>query len=184
MILVARDPVARLKSAFYGYFHYFSKYGKNNTGFTAYVKEQVGAFQTCAAQFGASHCAFLFEALSAREEAIYFHADQLMRGMYGLFLEVWFRFIPPANWMIVHSDDFFSNPKETLSKVVDFLGLSKVNETVLETMAKAGNVNSYAKDYPPIEPEAKRLLQELYRPYNTLLAQLTGDPRYEQWNQL
>ena len=49
--------------------------------------------------------------------------------------------------------------------------------------AAAGKVNSYTTGQEPIEPEARRLLAELYAPYNTLLAKLTGDARYEKWNQ-
>ncbi|PNH00714.1 hypothetical protein TSOC_013450, partial [Tetrabaena socialis] len=40
MILLARNPIDRLFSAFHGYPHYHGKYGKNSAGFTAYVKEQ------------------------------------------------------------------------------------------------------------------------------------------------
>ncbi|GFR42500.1 hypothetical protein Agub_g3302 [Astrephomene gubernaculifera] len=183
MILVVRDPIPRLYSAFMGYPHYYGKYGKTSAGFTAYVKEQVGAFRTCAASYGERRCALLFEALGAREEKVYFHADQLMRGMYGLFLEIWYRFIPPTNWMVVHSDDFFSQPKDTLKRVIDFLGLKQVDDAALEKMRAAGKPNTYTTGQPPMEPEARKLLAELYTPYNSMLAKLTGDKRYEQWNQ-
>ncbi len=46
----------------------------------------------------------------------------------------------------------------------------------------SGTVNSYTSDKGPIEPEARRLLMDLYRPYNSLLAKITGEPRFEEWN--
>ncbi|EFJ53051.1 hypothetical protein VOLCADRAFT_85926 [Volvox carteri f. nagariensis] len=183
MILVARDPIARLYSAFHGYPHYHGKYGKSSSGFTAYVEEQVAAFRACAQDFGEAPCALYFEALSHREEQVYFHADQLMRGMYGLFLEIWYRFIPPSNWMVVHSDDLFQRPKETMAKLVDFLGLTKVDDATLTRMASAGTPQSFTRGQEPVQPRARQLLMELYKPYNTKLAQLTGDRRYEKWNE-
>ncbi|GLI66090.1 hypothetical protein VaNZ11_009812 [Volvox africanus] len=183
LILVARDPIARLYSAFHGYPHYHNKYGKSSAGFTAYVEDQVGAFRTCAKDYGETPCALYFEALGNREEVVYFHADQLMRGMYGLFLEIWYRFIPASNWMVINSDDLFQRPKETLEKVVDFLGLTKVDDAALERMASAGRMGSFTNGQEPIQPKARQMLAELYAPYNTKLAKLTGDARFEKWNE-
>eukprot|EP00198_Chlamydomonas_reinhardtii_P007820 XP_001697157.1 predicted protein [Chlamydomonas reinhardtii] len=160
MILLARDPIRRLYSA---------------TGFTEYVREQVGAFQNCTRKYGSRLCALMFEGLSAEQEKIF-------RGMYGLFLEIWYRFIPPQHWLVIKSEDFFTQPKPTLAKVVQFLGLSPANNTLLDKMVAAGNVNTYTTDKGPIEPEARRLLADLYRPYNSLLAKITGEPRFEEWN--
>ncbi|PNW70584.1 hypothetical protein CHLRE_17g725950v5 [Chlamydomonas reinhardtii] len=182
MILLARDPIRRLYSAFMGYPHYYGKYGRNSTGFTEYVREQVGAFQNCTRKYGSRLCALMFEGLSAEQEKVYFHADQIFRGMYGLFLEIWYRFIPPQHWLVIKSEDFFTQPKPTLAKVVQFLGLSPANNTLLDKMVAAGNVNTYTTDKGPIEPEARRLLADLYRPYNSLLAKITGEPRFEEWN--
>ncbi len=46
----------------------------------------------------------------------------------------------------------------------------------------AGQPKSYSTGQEAIEPEARQLLLDLYRPSNTLLAQLTGDSRFEDWN--
>ncbi|GLC34028.1 hypothetical protein PLESTB_000830200 [Pleodorina starrii] len=183
MILVARDPIARLYSAYHGYPHYHGKYGKSSSGFTAYVAEQVGALRTCEADFGAARCALYFEALSHREEMVYFHADQLMRGMYALFLEIWYRFIPASNWLIIHSDDLFSQPRETLARVVTFLNITRPDDATLDRMAAAGQMKSFTAGQEPVEPRARQLLAELYAPYNSKLAKLTGDARFEKWNE-
>eukprot|EP00983_Pelagomonas_calceolata_P091275 1157523-Pelagomonas_calceolata.AAC.4 len=47
MIVLLRDPIERLHSAFYGYAHY-QKYGHTPEGFLKYVKEQVGEIKDCA----------------------------------------------------------------------------------------------------------------------------------------
>ncbi|KAG2501332.1 hypothetical protein HYH03_001123 [Edaphochlamys debaryana] len=182
MIVLVREPIARLYSAYHNYPHYHTKYGKSSAGFTAYVKEQVGAFRDCARDYGEERCALVFEALGSREEKIYFHADQLMRGMYGLFLEIWQRFIPPSHWLIIDADEYFNNEAATLERVVDFLGLTKANETVMKDMTSLPKAPTYASGQEPIQPEAKKILKDLYKPYNTKLAQVTGDPRYEKWN--
>jgi hypothetical protein len=133
-------------------------------------------------------------------------------------------------------DDYFSKPKETLSKAFEFLGLRKLDDAAMQQLLTGVKVNSFARGQQPIEPgeakpaclaflagtlcwrtatvactlrlmryprvscfwkavdacacadrplpaEAMKLLLDLYRPSNTRLAQLTGDTRYEAWNQ-
>lgn len=185
MVLVARNPLPRLYSAYWAYPHYHLRYGKSPKGFTAYVKDQVGAFRACAADYGADRCTLLFEALGAREEKVHYHCDQLFRGMYAVFLEIWFRFIPPRHWLVINSEDFFADPGATLERTVKFLGLPSADEPSLKKMVAgdAGQTTSWVTGQPPMEDEARDILLELYRPYNERMALLTGDQRYkDEWN--
>ncbi len=80
----------------------------------AYVKEQVAAFRACEKQHsngddsGAGDvCAQLFEALGVQQEKVYFHCDQLMRGMYSVWLERWLRVFPRDRLLVVIAEDMF-----------------------------------------------------------------------------
>jgi len=44
------------------------------------------------------HCALYFESLGAEEEALFFHADQVIRGMYSIFVEVGVS--SPRRWVL------------------------------------------------------------------------------------
>ncbi|KAG2501323.1 hypothetical protein HYH03_001116 [Edaphochlamys debaryana] len=186
MILLAREPLRRLFSAYHGYPHYHAAaaYGREAIKFGQYAGDMVRAVRACEADYTPLLCATLFEALGAREEAVYFHADQIFRGMYGLYLEIWFRFIPPQHWLVLDADEYFEQPKQTLAKVIDFLGLSKVNDTVLDKMVATHPHKSWTQGQEPMLPATREYLAEFYRPYNSLLAQLTGNPRFEKWNEI
>jgi hypothetical protein len=47
-----------------------------------------------------AECALLFESLGKKEEDVFFHCDQFIRGMYSVFLEHWFANFPRENVMV------------------------------------------------------------------------------------
>ncbi|GFH25388.1 sulfotransferase, partial [Haematococcus lacustris] len=124
--------------------HYKSKYGDSAEGFLAYVKEQVAALRSCSARFvgqpggpaglpmtprqAERHCALYFEALGSHEEQIFFHADQIIRGMYSIFLEVWLRHFQRSSMLVLKSEEYFRAPAATVDKVFAFLGLTKPSD--------------------------------------------------------
>ncbi len=63
---------------------------------------------------------------------------QLFRGMYGLWLETWYRFVPPQHWLVLHSDDLFTpgRQRDTLRAVAKHLGLRDPTEQELDAMVR------------------------------------------------
>ena len=85
LIVVLRNPIDRIASAYYGYPHYHTKFGRTWEGFHTYVSEQIEAMKRCTMKRVAAHgsvergdeeCVLFFEQLSMEEERVYFHADQ------------------------------------------------------------------------------------------------------------
>mmetsp|Transcript_36158 Transcript_36158/g.80462 ORF Transcript_36158/g.80462 Transcript_36158/m.80462 type:complete len:459 (-) Transcript_36158:759-2135(-) len=183
LILMLRNPIDRLHCAYWQYSHYHKKYGETAQGFADYVEEQVSALEKCASKgHGMRKCALLFEALGSEEEQIFFHADQFIRGMYSLYLEVWLRHFPRDQLLIIKSEDYFKDSNAVLKQVYTFLGLEEpTDDKVLRSIAKAGRPTSFTSDRPAMLPAARQRLQGLYKSWNEELATLLQDEAYRAW---
>ena len=51
--------------------------------------EQASAFDGCERRHGVRRCAFLFEYLGEAESDVFFHCDQIIRGLYEPFVRDW-----------------------------------------------------------------------------------------------
>jgi hypothetical protein len=81
VVALLREPTLRLWIAFWTYGQYPAKYGATPAGFGHYFGNQSSAFERCVASRGRRRCALRFEGDSAAEAAVYYHADQLIKGM-------------------------------------------------------------------------------------------------------
>ena len=66
-----------------------NKYGDNAAGELAWVRESVGAFRRCEAAHSTDDCALRFESLDRLNEETFYHCDQLIKGMYHVFMPKW-----------------------------------------------------------------------------------------------
>ncbi|KAG2432485.1 hypothetical protein HXX76_008830 [Chlamydomonas incerta] len=126
MIVMLRNPVERLYSAFWRYSHYNTKYGNTVEGFAAFVDEQLSALKRCqarAAPDAATSCLLHFETWGLQEERVFFHADQLLRGVYSVYLDAWFKYFDRRQFLVIKSEDYFADPLPTYRRALSFLGL-------------------------------------------------------------
>lgn len=65
------------------------RYGGGPAGFLAYFGNQSAAFDRCQRAHGVRRCVLRFEALGPEQADLYYHADQLLKGMYSVFLREW-----------------------------------------------------------------------------------------------
>lgn len=180
-IVMLRDPVERLYSAYWFYAHYQSRYGSTSQGFLTYIREQIGELRNCIARgHTATQCALYFEALGPDEEQVFFHADQVIRGMYSVFVEIWLKAFPKENFLFIRTEEYFDNPEETLRTVFTFLGLPVPADAVMNTMLGLKYTKT-KKPTGPVLPDARHFLQAFYAPFNEHLAQMLGDV-YLLWN--
>lgn len=96
LLVLLRCPVDRLIHAFYGHAHYGKHYGRDAAALHGYVEEQVKGWQTCVQRFSARRCAIHFEQLGKEQADVFFHCDQLIRGLYAIFLNDWLGAFPQA----------------------------------------------------------------------------------------
>ncbi|WIA42833.1 hypothetical protein OEZ86_008761 [Tetradesmus obliquus] len=179
---------ARLLSSFLEYGHYTSKYGDGPEGFLAFVKEQVAAFERCVARHGSlEECVLLFESLDTANEKVFFHCDQVLRGMYWVFLQGWQRHFGPDQLLVLLSEDLFRSPQTVLKRVVRFLGLAgNVQDDRWAAMEAAGaashrqSLTAQHKYYEAV-PEARRLVDAFYAPHNIQLGRLLMGRAVSPW---
>ena len=105
--------------------------------------------------------------------SVYFYRKAyLNRGIYADQLERWFKYFPREQFLILKSEDLYSDPAKTYEQVLDFLGLTKFELNLFKAHRK-GN-------YSSISVETRKKLIDYFRPHNERLHKLLG--RDFGWN--
>ena len=116
------------------------------------------------------------EARLAREptyaSAPHKHASYLARGDYARQLERWFAVFPREQILILRSEDLYERSAETLSHVVQFLGISPTGPIPFTAHNRSSG--------PPLDPALRDGLSRHFAPLNARLADLLGwDPGWD-----
>lgn len=93
-----------------------------------FLDEQVGGFKNCTEMVmergertideSARQCALMLEAHGQKFADIFFHSDQLIRGLYAVFLEEWLAAFPNTqSWLIISLDEFQQDREGCIRKV-------------------------------------------------------------------
>jgi len=94
----------------------------------------------------------------------FYRKSYLTRGIYVDQLKRWFKYFPREQFLILKSEDLYSNPSNTYQQVLDFLELSKYE------------LNSFKahrmREYSPIRPQTREKLTKYFQPYNEQLYEL------------
>jgi sulfotransferase family protein len=90
------------------------------------------------------------------------YVDQLMR---------WSEFFPREQMLVLKSEDFFENPKETLKRTFDFLDLPEWEPEASEILPKKRNKGRYEEE---MDPATRRRLEEYFEPHNRRLYDFLG----------
>ena len=190
IIAVLREPVARLHAAYSHYEHYAERFGAGAAGFDEFVNLFVDAFEECASEHGVEGCAHRFEAYHPKYEAVFYHADQLIKTMYAVFLEGWLAMFGAENVLVLRTEDVFhSDPgvrKTQLRKALDHLGLADVTEEALDAMdacdeeCNRDDAAMATKKFTAgdVNPSTRAKLDAFFAPQLADLAAMLGD---EKW---
>ena len=182
LIATVRNPTDRLRHAFYSHPHYARKYGKGSAGLLTYAREQTAGWYACARAFGAKRCAIFFEQLGQEPNDVFFHCDQLLRGLYAPYIADWLAAFPEGALLLVRTEDLIDQRRLTLQRVWRHLGVPPLDWDA----ADAGTIHlparlrraearfpvsygEWTKAQGPISPEATETLQALYAPHNRAL---------------
>jgi len=187
LVAALRSPVDRLETSFWVHAHYPRRYGASAEGLHAYVTEQTAAFSECVGEHGARRCAFLFELLDRRYSDVFFHCDQIIRGLYHPFVEDWHAAFGSKALLVLRVEDLIERPAEARRSLVAFLG-----GAVSAAAADAAPLppRSYAALHAeslqaakavPMRNDTRRAAEAFYRPFNLALASLLGWPVREAW---
>ena len=110
---------------------------------------------------------------------------KLTVSIYYVHLLKWLQFYPKEQFLFLRTDDMATDPPEFLSRITNFLGLRPVSpQQARQWFKKKKNVQKFKIENPfkfVMRNETWRLLEDFYKPYNAMLADLTSDEKF-LWN--
>ena len=189
VISALRNPVDRLETSFWSHRHYPAKYGANPHGFQRYIEEQGGAFENCAAKHGARRCAYLFELLGPEQGEVFFHCDQIIRGLYEPFVRDWHAALGAESLLVLKVESLLDAPAAARGRILGFLGLGRAasgGAADVGVAATTGYRQLHAQSLhearaQPMLNATRALAEAFYRPHNEALGLLLGWPKSEAW---
>ena len=190
VVLALRNPIDRLETAFWFHKQFWSVKTPTAAGLHAYATEQVAGFRSCQAAHGKRRCAFLFERLGAAQQAVFWHCNQLIRGLYAPFVAEW-KAAFESRSLVIRVEDLLDSPQATGTRLQVFLGLVSKTAWVpavagrAYTAAHAASLNvsccGGGRGEPqPMLPATRQLLDEFYRPFNVELSAILQDPLFDR----
>eukprot|EP00899_Mesostigma_viride_P010139 jgi/Mesvir1/19126/Mv12867-RA.1 len=172
LIAIFRNPVDRIYSSYYYYNNYKANPNPNPTEFHAVATKQVDLMNRCMETKTAAACA----------HQNYFNAQQLIKGMFSVYLPAWWEVFPREQLLVLRMEHYSKNTKAELVRVMDFLGMREPSEAewgkILEMKTKntrETNNKGGTGASGPMLPETREMLERFYRPFNEQLAHMLGD---------
>jgi hypothetical protein len=95
----------------------------------------------------------------------------LFRSVYVDHLLRWMEFFDREQLLVLKSEDFFENPRETLEVVLEFLGLPEWEPEASELEGGKRNAGRYEKEMDPV---LRKRLEEYFEPHNRRLYDFLG----------
>ena len=107
---------------------------------------------------------------------------KMMVGLYHVHLSKWLQFYPKEQFLFLRMEDISTDPHSLMTKITDFLGVAPVSkESANKLFAKRANaqtVVSKNSESFQMQIRTRKLLDEFYSTYNSMLAELIADERF------
>ncbi|XP_076599661.1 carbohydrate sulfotransferase 15-like [Chaetodon auriga] len=164
LIIILRDPVERLYSAYL----FFRTDKTSVKDFHEKTMRCLQLFQSCLSEQSLRSCVYNRS----------LHDSMLVRlhvGLYVVFLLDWLTVFHRDQILVLRLEDYSADPRATLHKAFDFLGLSPLSVELEEEVMKKRVSNSRRmtdRDLGPMLPATRDLLRDFYQPFNHKLASL------------
>ena len=184
-VVVMRNPTTRLYSHFIWSFMYHLgdfeqwpvKTRENiSKSFHSEVVSVTNQFKECLKISSLFECASGFKSLR-KKASVNRIAHKFNIGLYYVHIRKWLQFFPKEQFLFLRMEDMVANFTTTMAKIVDFLGLKQVATGEMEKWLTEANTRD-DKSQAAMKSHTKTLLDEVYGPYNKLLAELLDDDKY------
>ena len=185
LLAMLRNPIDRLETSYWVHPHYGIRYGKSDDGLFAYATEQIKGWNACAKSHGERRCAFLFEMLNKTEADVFFHCDQLIRGIYWPFIAEWLAAFG-KQFLIIRAEDLLSADGTTAANarqaVWAHLGVGLPSGGYqIETRSYAEVHTAGLKGEEPMSARTRSVLGGFYSPHNAKLAAMLREKTQPDW---
>ena len=122
----------------------------------------------------------MFELIERKYGDVFFHCDQIIRGLYEPFVADWAAAFP-SRLAVLRVEDLLDQPAQARRELLDFLGLPGVDaaslpapEATYAALHAASLREARAKE--PMRADTRKLAEAFYAPHNARLAALLGRP--------
>ncbi|XP_052761423.1 uncharacterized protein LOC128204115 isoform X1 [Mya arenaria] len=169
LILLLRDPVERLFSL---YLH--GRYGTNAREFHADVMTSLTMLNNCTRNRELKACLYDKEMLVSLPTPI-------SSSFYSVHLKEWLKAFPRKQMFITRTEDFSSDIAGTLLQIFQFLRLDPMPTNDIYRISNMPHfyVSKAKQTSGDVYPETRAALEKVFRPYNTELAAILGDPKFD-----
>ena len=104
---------------------------------------------------------------------------RLTIGLYYVHLNKWMQFYPRENFLFLKTEDIRREPQQIMTQITDFLGVDRISDKeARQWLSAEANVQRHYKTQYKMKSETEALLNDFYKPYNKLLANLTGSSHF------
>ncbi|MEO8955645.1 MAG: sulfotransferase domain-containing protein [Ktedonobacteraceae bacterium] len=100
----------------------------------------------------------------------YMERGYLSRGMYVDQLQAWMKLFPREQFLILKSEEFYTDPASTIKQVLDFLNVSATDLQISKEVYKPYNNYTYAR----MNPALRKHLIAYFEPHNARLYDYLG----------
>jgi N-acetylgalactosamine 4-sulfate 6-O-sulfotransferase len=135
-------------------------------------------FHACTQAYGRRKCALRFEAYGAAEANVYYHCDQLIKGMYAAFLPEWVAALGAPNLLVMRTEAYLSRPIQTLKRALRHLGLRAPTEAEarrMQALESSDELRRVEREHGMPPATSLKLLRRFYLPFNRALASMLDD---------
>ena len=176
LVAMLREPGSRYYSAYRYYnkrYRIYEKFGPTGAhAFHKMVDDDIRHWSDCREDGStARRCA----------RKLFSQAEQLIKGLYAIFLESWLSAFPPSQLLIIRLEDYERDLEAHLANVLTFLRLEQPSGRDWNRMLANPRANRQARGEPMLE-NTRDVLRVFYTEHNEHLANLLGDPGYREWH--
>lgn len=191
-IVIMRNPTIRLYSHFIWSFKYHfgnlkkwpDKIRQNaSESFHSEVVSVTNEFKNCLKSLSLFECASGSKSPMDRlKKSVSQIRHKFYIGLYYVHVKKWLQFYPREQFLFLRMEDMVTDFASTMTKIVEFLELSRpvareeIDKWLTRVNTRSSKVTSDEKWL--MQSQTKALLNEVYGPYNQLLADLLDDERY------
>lgn len=153
----------------------------NSGGVHNYSSTVISAMTDCISKYGDKACATMFELLEYKYEKVWFHADQLLRGMHSVWVAGWLEYFGD-NLLVVFTEELQEDPRGTMARILDHLGLGPLEDPLWKDMQAGMVPETGLQPATPLPPAVDQALGQFFALYNAGLGELLFGTRTCPWS--
>ncbi|MFC1922354.1 sulfotransferase domain-containing protein [Chloroflexota bacterium] len=153
LIIVLRNPIDRA----YSHYHHEVRLGVENLTFEEALERERQELPSETERISTDEG---YQSFSHQ------NYSYLSRGIYINQLEFWNNYFPKEQFLVLRSEDLFSNPRTTLERTTEFLGMKNLESIKFDV--------HNALPYQKIKESTQRTLLDYFEPYNQKLYRYLG----------